>query len=269
MDEVEAALTEDEKLVMPAHVMRGTPALNTFINSQMEVAGAFFFTTQLAARADLTRTTAAEALIKGLPVDDPNRARYEQVISKPDMVAKQLAQYRRVYSENLVNNTVNAFNRYLSEAIQACIMKQPRLLSSEDTVPVQSIIGLSNMKDVIQILVERRANKLAYGSLTDISDYIKRHLGISLFADAEREAWVKLAIEVRNINVHNGGVVNAIFLDRVKDRRSEDFVLGKRHHTDWNLYTSFTANLVKTACEFDDAITKKFKLVRKKRSDPF
>jgi hypothetical protein len=146
---------------------------------------------------------------------------------------------------------------------------QPRLLSSEDTVPVRSIIGLSNMKDVIQILVERRVNKLAYGSLSDIVDYIDKHLGIRLFADADREAWVKLALEVRNINVHSGGVVNAIFLDRVKDRRSETFVMGKRHHTDWALYTAFTANMVRTACEFDDAIAKKFRLVRKERPNPF
>lgn len=265
----EEEFTEDDRLVMPSHIKRGTPALNTFINSQMEVAAAFFFTTQLASSADMTRTAAAQALIHILDDDDPKRASYEETISKPDIVAKQLARYRRVHSENLINNTVNAFNRYLSEAIQTCILKQPRLLSSEDTVPVRSIIGLSSMKDMIQILVERRVNKLAYGSLSDISDYIDKHLGIRLFSDADHEAWVKLAIEVRNINVHNGGVVNAIFLNRVKDRRGETFIEGKRHHTDWTLYTAFTANMVRTACDFDDAITKKFKLVRKKRPESF
>jgi hypothetical protein len=265
----EYELTDDDRLVMPSHIKRGTPALKTFINSQLEVATAFFFTTQLASRADSTRVAAAKALIGSLGEDDPQRARYEETISRPDLMAKQLAQYRRVHSENLVNNTVNAFNRYLSEAIQACILKQPLLLSSEDTVPVRSIIGLSNMKDVIQILVERRVNKLAYGSISDIADYIEKHLGVRLFPDADREAWVKLAIEVRNINVHSGGVVNAIFLDRVKDRRGETFVLGKRHHTDWPLYTAFTANMVRTACEFDNAIAGKFKLARKRRADPF
>lgn len=261
--------TGDELLVMPAHIKRGTPALNTFINSQMEVAAAFFFTTELASRADFSRVTAAKTLMSLLEENDPKRLEYEEPISNPDIAAKHLSRFRRVHSENLVNNTVNAFNRYLSEAIQTCIVKQPRIFSSEDMVPVKSIIGLSNMKDVIQILVERRVNKLAYGSITDIADYIYSHLGIRIFQTSDREAWVKLAIEVRNINVHNGGVVNAIFLDRVKDLRGQTFILGKRHHTDWDLYTSFTANLVRTACEFDEAITKKFKLTRKNRSDAF
>ncbi len=265
----ETKLTADDRLVMPSHVKRGTPALNTFINSQLEVAAAFFFTTELASRADKTRTEAAKALMQLVDKDDPKRASYKETISRPNIVAKKLAQYRRVHSENLVNNTVNAFNRYLSEAIQTCIIKEPRLLSSEDTVPVRNIIGLSSMKDVIEILVERRINKLSYGSISDISDYIDKHLGIRLFSNSDREAWVKLAIEVRNINVHNGGIVNAIFLDRVRDRRGETFIAGNRHHTDWTLYTTITANMVRTACEFDDAIAKKFKLVRKKRPIPF
>lgn len=266
---VEEVFSEDDKLVMPAHIKRGTPALNSFINSQMEVAAAFIFTTQLASLSDLTRVTAAKALIQALGEEDPERATYQETINKPDMIAKQLAQYRRVNSENLINNTVNAFNRYLSEAIQACILKQPQLLSAEDTVPVRSIIGLSNFKNVIQILVERRVNKLAYGGISETVDYVNKYLGVSLFPDDEREAWVRLAIEVRNINVHSGGVVNAIFMDRVKDRRSRTFVIGKRHHTDWDLYVTFTANLVRTACEFDYAIAKKFKLARKTRLDPY
>lgn len=262
-------MSDDEKLVMPSHIKRGTPALNTFINSQMEVAAAFLFMTELASRADLTRVTAAKAIVQALGEEDPERAQYEQAINQPNVVAQQLYKYRRVNSENLVNNTVNAFNRYLSEAIQACIMKQPKILSSEDMVPVRSIIGLRGMEDVIQVLVERRVNKLSYGSISDIADYIDRHLGLSLFPDSDREAWVRLAIEVRNINVHSGGIVNAIFMDRIKDKRGREFTIGKRHHTDWDLYVAFAANMVRTACEFDEAIAGKFKLGRKRRSNSF
>jgi len=257
--------TKADRLILPAHIQRGTPALNDFVNAQLEIVSAFFFMIELAHKADDTRVTAAKALIHSLADDDPDRARFEEVISKPDMIAKRLADFRRVTSENLVNNTVNAFNRYISDAVQACILKQPRILSSEDVVPVKSIIGMSDMKDVIRVLVERRVNKLSYGSLSDLSEYVAKHLGVSLFQDAEQEAWVRLAIEVRNINVHAGGIVNAVFHDRVKDTRGESFVIGKRHHTDWDLYSSFAMNLVRTAHEFDDAITKKFKLVRKKR----
>jgi hypothetical protein len=90
-------------------------------------------------------------------------------------------------------------------------------------------------------------------------------LAWNLFHDEANESLVRLAIEIRNINVHNGGIVNSVFKDRVKENCEIAFVKGERHHTSWDMYVRFAGALSETASRFDDAAVAKFKLKRQMR----
>jgi hypothetical protein len=77
-------------------------------------------------------------------------------------------------------------------------------------------LGLRPMADLISHLVERRVTRLAYGGLIEITDSLSKNLNFELFADEKDLHAAIRIVESRNIIVHNRGIVNQRFRDRVK-----------------------------------------------------
>ncbi|WP_156796129.1 hypothetical protein [Brevundimonas subvibrioides] len=210
------------------------------------------FLIEQASRADQTRKIAREALGKTDPDDDP------------EPTQKALKRFSRTNSENLVNNSVNAFQRYFSQIVQECIRKKPDILTSNEQVPVRDIIHLKRMSDVIELLVERRVNKLAYEGISGIESYFLDRLGLAMFSNDRERQLTREFIELRNIIVHNGGIVNAIFLERVGSSPTRPFRLGKRYHIGWDDFCDYAANIIAVTSNLDKAACTKFSLRRKK-----
>ena len=61
---------------------------------------------------------------------------------------------------------------------------------------------------------------------TPLRDYVSERLGFELFQDATRLRSAIQLVETRNLIVHNRGVVNRIFLDRVQDVEASELTLG-------------------------------------------
>lgn len=66
--------------------------------------------------------------------------------------------------------------------------------------------------------------------------------------------------EIRNINVHNDGIVNSIFLDRIKFEIGINYSKGKFLNVGWDDYTKMTNIVVKEVLNFDRQARKKFGL---------
>jgi len=120
------------------------------------------------------------------------------------------------------------------------------------------------MSDVVELLVERRVNRLAYEGITGIESYFQDRLGIVMFADDQERQLAREFIELRNIIVHNGGIVNAIFLERVGRSPTKVFEAGKRFHVGWDDFCTYAANIIGIASRLDQAACTKFSLRRKR-----
>lgn len=128
---------------------------------------------------------------------------------------EQLKKHSSVHSRNLTNGIVNAFQRYFSAIINAAALKRPEMLSSSQTVRVDDVLRFTRHKDLVAFIIDRKINELSYGGLADMEKYFDDRLGVRMFDDNRQRELLCLFVEVRNINVHNGGIVNDLFASRV------------------------------------------------------
>lgn len=228
----------------------------------------FFFTVQLAHRADYVSLTAAQALIGG-EKDDEEKARLQERIENSGRVAKRLANFSEIISRNILTNFADSFLWYISNIIQQSIKKRPELIKSGESVRVDEIFNYSSRRDLINYLIDRKINSLSYGGLKQIEKYLAESLNIELF-NAERDRnLLRIFIEVRNIHAHNRGVVNKIFLDRVGNIIGDfdfKFEEGRKAHLDFDALVDFSKVCVATAYLLDANTSKKFSIERKKIS---
>ena len=237
---------------VPTRDLLCTRSLATSFVSYRDSLDSFIFLLQLASRADEVRKIAKDAL------------GHNDIDEDPEPTQKALKRFSRTNSENLVNNSVNAFQRYFSQIVQECIRKRPSILTSNEQVPVKEIVRFQRMSDVIELLVERRVNKLAYEGISGIEMYFRDRLGIEMFSDHNERQLTREFIELRNIVVHNGGIVNAIFIERVGPSPTKQFSIGKRFHVGWDDFSVYAANIISVASKIDEAVSAKFSLRRKR-----
>lgn len=222
----------------------------------------FFFVIQLVSKADQGRVVASKALI--VAETDPERiAGYQNSIDNPDLVLKQLSKHSTVVSQNLTNGIANAFQRYFSSIINSAAVKRPELMSSSQTIRVDDVLKFNRHKDLIAFIIDRKINELSYGGLSDMEKYFDDRLGVKMFEDDRQRGLLRLLVEARNINVHNGGIVNELFVARVGLVEGFTFKKGKIFHVDMDSLASLSENAMRVAMQIDALVGAKFRLQRK------
>lgn len=241
-----------------------TKAFHGFLSEFRQAHHLFLFTVDLAAQTDRRRVTAAQALIKALGERDPEYDKYKQAIEDPDRVLSSLKKFASSNSRNLVLTTCNSFLCYYSEIIQAAINKRPELLRSKQTIRWDELLGFSRFSDIVSYLIDKKINELSYAGIMQMDEFMSERLGIEAATSDVQRNLVNILVEIRNIHTHNRGVVNSIFLSRVRDHMHFDFVNGKFFHVDYDEFVLLSTNAIEVALLIDEAIAKKFGLRRKR-----
>jgi len=249
----------------PPRTTRCTLPFSRFLSEYHANLDSFFFVIKVVAKADEDRVRASTAL-KSVARNDEERAEYEKASQDTDLVLRKLKEHSSVQSKNLTNGSVSAFQRYFSGIIQAAAHKRPEMLASAQSVRLDDILKFSRHKDLVAFIIDKKVNELAYGGLNEMEKYFDERLGIKMF-DHERERnLLRLFIEARNINVHNGGIVNELFATRVGNVDGHDYALGKRFHIDFEALESLSENAMRVAMKIDDHVSAKFRLKRQSHS---
>lgn len=112
---------------------------------------------------------------------------------------------------------VDNFLVYMKDLLALIFRTKPETLKSGEQERVDFILQYSTMEDFIFALAEKRVEKLSYKVMRELSDYFKKDLGLELFKSyKDFESAVRL-IELRNIIVHNRGIVSNTFKKRLPD----------------------------------------------------
>ena len=105
---------------------------------------------------------------------------------------------------------------------------------------------------------------MSYGGVSRMEEYVRERLGIEPFdTEASKNALV-LFIEIRNLHTHNRGVVNDLFLSRVRDHMGFTFKRGEAIHVHFDMFEQLVENSVAVALRMDQDVGAKFKIARKK-----
>lgn len=239
-----------------------------FVSAYKETLDFFFFTVELAHRADHVSLTSAKALV-GLEKDSNKRERLQEIIDNPGRVSKKLAAFSEINSRNILTGIADSFLWYISNIIQQAIRRKPEIIKSGETVRVDDIFNYSSRRELINYLIDRKINSLSYGGLKQIEKYLTDSLGVELFNNERDRNLLRIFIEIRNIHTHNRGVVNRIFLDRVGGIVGEfdfNFKEGRKAHLGFDELSDFANTCVITAQSLDENTSRKFSIERRKIS---
>jgi len=246
----------------PHHDTVCTDAFSRFLGEYHANLDLFFFVIRLVAKADDARVTASKALL--VAESDPvKRAQYQKNIAQPDAMLDQLKKHSTVQSRNLTNGIVNAFQRYFSAIINSAASKRPEIISSSQTIKIEDVLRFKRHKDLIAFIIDRKINELSYGGLVDMEKYFDDRLGVRMFPNNRQRELLRLFVEVRNINVHNGGIVNDLFANRVGTVEGFAYTKGKTFHVDMDALVTLSENAMQVAMHIDATVGTKFGLLRK------
>lgn len=170
--------------------------------------------------------------------------------------------YSAVLFELLHCRAVDDFLAYLSALLALTYRTRPQMLKSKQQVDTDFIFQFSSMDDLILALVDRRVQALAYKGLRDLNDFLEKELAFPLFSvtgDLDRAV---LAVEIRNLFVHNRGIVNRRFKERVPEFPRE---VGESLNLPWQDVFEFMRFLIDGGLEIDKRAIEKFALPTAKR----
>jgi hypothetical protein len=239
-----------------------TDAFSLFLQEYHRNLDYFFFVVQLVSRVDQGRVRAAKALIPG-ETDADERARLEKNANDADATLRELTRHSTVQSRNLTNGIVNAFQRYFSSIIHIAALKKPMIMASSQTIRVDDIFRFTRHQDLVAFIIDRKINDLSYGGLSEMEKYFDDRLGVRMFDTDRQRELLRLFVEVRNINVHNGGVVNELFTNRVGLVDGFPYKKGRSFHVDMEALVALSENAMQVARRIDETVSKKFALKRK------
>ena len=114
----------------------------------------------------------------------------------------------QVLREMLAARYVDNFLGYVVELLALVFSMRPEMLKSGEHVKVDFVLSYPDKDSLVRALIERRINRLSYLGMTELEKDLKQRIGMALFENQDdRERAVELN-ELRNVIVHNRGVIN-------------------------------------------------------------
>ncbi len=149
------------------------------------------------------------------------QAQYEELIKSANTFDQfvTIDRFQDIYRELWVTRIVDALNHYLVKSLYRAYEKRPSALKAKkESVSNEKVIEVlesgGDIHDLVRQIAIQRVERLGYESLIGLTKYLQDQHGLDLDTNSAAFAGVKELIEVRNIIVHNNGVVNRTFLLR-------------------------------------------------------
>lgn len=249
----------------PPESILASKTLYLFLLDYHKVIDLFFFTLHLAHHADKVSLTASKALIS-VGRSEEEIERLKANIETSDRAARKLSEFGSLNSKNLTTNVVDSFLWFISATVQSAMRKRPEMVKTGETVRIEDIFEFSSKRELTEYLIDRKVNSLSYGGMSTVERFISESMGVSIFPNESVRTLMRIFVEVRNIQVHNRGIVNRVFLGRVTQHDKFNFVEGKRAHLGFDELVDLTRVCVQTAIDLDMRTCKKFGIKQKRYS---
>lgn len=204
-----------------------------------------------------------EDIVKLVYEQDPESL--EKLLSKPKLGEANIKRFFRIVMEMVIVRGTDNFLTYVSELLALVFTSRPETLKSSETIKLEEILQHGTMDDLVKRLAERRVERLSYQGMKDLQKDLSERLGFDIFPSSESLTRAVRIIEVRNLIVHNRGVVNRTFLVRTEDSSLE---VGSRIGLVPEPLVDDLDFLAKAVLDIDERASVKFGLTRKSANGP-
>ena len=119
---------------------------------------------------------------------------------------------QQVLSELLLTRSIDNFLTYLAQLLSLVFRCRPETLRSNQRVTVEFVLSHETTEELVDALAERRVDTLSTQSIDALAKYFQEELGFAVFPTDEDLAATGALVALRNLHVHNRGVVNRRYL---------------------------------------------------------
>jgi hypothetical protein len=109
---------------------------------------------------------------------------------------------------------IDACQTYVAEALQLVYKKYPAAIGGSEQVDFGLVLRFDSIEELVTAVVEQKVHDLSYKSMGDLDTYVEKAHGFSLFVNDDQRQRASRLVDIRNVIVHNRGIVNKRFLDR-------------------------------------------------------
>jgi hypothetical protein len=139
---------------------------------------------------------------------------------------KRVHKIELLYKNSLIA-LVSSAEWFLAQLLHQYFKEYPLAIGSHDKVfNFDDLRDFNTIDDARTHLIESKIEGLLRGSISDWFNYLKSHLKLSLEYIEPYEADLIEVTQRRNLLVHNGGVVNSIYMSKVPEEVRSDVKLG-------------------------------------------
>lgn len=205
--------------------------------------------------SDFVSAVAKQALQgpENLQIESPG----ELAKTSPGPRTLHIRKNRQLYLELFISRLVDNFQCYVVSIIREVLNVQPRILvSSQPTLSLEYVFQFQSVEELQSDIVEAKINDLSYQGFQKLKQWCAER-NIPILVNNELEAKLIELISVRNIIVHNRGIIDKKYLRSHPDSK---FELGSVRKIDVDELFEAEKILLRVVTDTDVAIQGKFKI---------
>jgi hypothetical protein len=254
-DEVESHMPSTKCTEHANRPELSTEPCSRFFDFDEEISAFFVFFVRWGRRPD----EMYEDIVKVLYEDRPEELK--ALLAEPRAGEANIKRFARFVCEMMLVRGTDNFLAYVSELLALVFTSRPETLKSAETVKLEEILQHPTMDDLVKRLAERRVERLSYQGMKDLQKDLAEKLNFEIFPSPEPFSRAVRIIEIRNLLVHNRGVVNRTFQTRTDD---SSLAIGSLFELRPRSVVSDLDFLAKSVLDIDERAASKFGLARSK-----
>ena len=164
-----------------------------------------------------------ENFINSRKFNVPSRRQGKEIKRKPEQV-KQII--RKAYNKDLLFSVftfvVAQFEGFLSDIIRYYLKFDPRRIKTNvqginhnKKIEISEIIDSENKDSIIDLIIEKEVISIFYASPQKLKEYLEKVFSVEIDKTLWAN-WIEFKA-TRDLIVHNHGIINDIYLDKVGD----------------------------------------------------
>lgn len=181
----------------------------------------------------------------------------EATASDEDVFAPALGAFSPTLLQMLFTRAVDGFDVYLRRLLRVIFETRPETMKSDEQVAIQEVLEHTTIEELVSSLAARGVENVSRGDLKKVVEYVRKRTSFRLFEGPAFEE-ARQIFEARHVIVHNRGVVDRIYLERVPDGG----VLGEDLRVGADFVIESLAFLFESCTDIDERAITKFDLPR-------
>lgn len=151
---------------------------------------------------------------------------------------------------------VTSFECYIKDVVKFIYSKNINILKIKSkSVAYDKLLSFKDLDDIHGYLIEKECHSLGYMSYDELADYFLKKLQVDFSGSGVNKEGIIEILSMRNVLIHNRGVVNRAFLESTRTRK---YKLGDEIKIDEKIVENSLGLLMKQAKYIDSRVSKKY-----------